>query len=119
MPQDATRDNSQHAYDKFVESAWEGTKHCTLRGQLEFVTKGPKVSLDEVEPAANIVKRFVTGMSRSSDVRYFCPVHYFFLRLGSFMLFTARIFFVSVKEKRFFCDCEQGIYTRLFWVYSA
>lgn len=37
---------------------------CTIRGQLEFVTDRadhPAVPLEEVEAAAEIVKRFVTG----------------------------------------------------------
>ena len=37
---------------------------CTLRGQLELVTDNPDhpaVPLEEVEPASEIVKRFVTG----------------------------------------------------------
>ncbi len=33
----------------------------TLRGMLEFRAAGPPVPLDEVEPAAEIVKRFATG----------------------------------------------------------
>lgn len=60
--QDATRDNSHTAYEKFVESAWESTRQCTLRGQFEFVNAETPVNIDEVEPAKNIVKRFCTGM---------------------------------------------------------
>jgi len=59
--QDASRENSQHAYAKFVESAWESSRHCTLRGQMELVKLSTPINIDEVEPAANIVKRFCTG----------------------------------------------------------
>jgi glutamate synthase (NADPH) large chain len=36
-------------------------RHMTLRGLFEFKPAGPPVPLDEVEPAAEIVKRFATG----------------------------------------------------------
>uniref|UniRef100_A0ABM0GL38 glutamate synthase (NADH) n=1 Tax=Saccoglossus kowalevskii TaxID=10224 RepID=A0ABM0GL38_SACKO len=59
--QDAARTSSKHAYDKFKESAMNAVKYCSLRGQLDL--KFPEVPIDisEVEPAANIVKRFATG----------------------------------------------------------
>uniref|UniRef100_A0A2C9JI59 glutamate synthase (NADH) n=1 Tax=Biomphalaria glabrata TaxID=6526 RepID=A0A2C9JI59_BIOGL len=59
--QDATRSNSKEAYEKFVESAWESTKKCTLRGQLAFVSVNKPLDISEVEDAKNIVKRFCTG----------------------------------------------------------
>lgn len=61
--QDASRSNSRDAFDAFVKSAIESSRHCTLRGQLEFVTDDgvQPVSVDEVESAASIVKRFCTG----------------------------------------------------------
>jgi glutamate synthase domain-containing protein 2 len=59
--QDASRENSHHAYAKFVESAWESSRFCTLRGQMELVKLTTPINIDEVEPAANIVKRFCTG----------------------------------------------------------
>ena len=53
-------------FAKFVKSANESARHCTLRGQLEFVTDSVKpVVLGEVESAASIVKRFCTGVCRS------------------------------------------------------
>ena len=61
LKQNAARNNSRDAYAKYVESATESSKACTLRGQLEFVPAAEPVHLDEVEPATNIVKRFVTG----------------------------------------------------------
>ena len=36
-------------------------RQCTLRGQLELVTSDSPVNIDDVEPAGEIVKRFVTG----------------------------------------------------------
>jgi len=61
--QDASVSNSRDAFAKFVQSATESARHCTLRGQLEFVTGSlHPVTLDEVESAASIVKRFCTGL---------------------------------------------------------
>lgn len=45
----------------------ESVRDCTLRGQLEFVTSRNPKPLEQVEPAANIVKRFATGKCDSSD----------------------------------------------------
>lgn len=59
--QEAATANSNQAYSKFVETTMESIRDCTLRGQLNF--NYPKNSLDisQVEPATEIVKRFVTG----------------------------------------------------------
>ena len=59
--QDAAKSKNQNAYDKFVESAWRSTKDCTIRGQFEFNNSPEPLDIDQVEPAVNIVKRFVTG----------------------------------------------------------
>ncbi|XP_005109373.2 putative glutamate synthase [NADPH] [Aplysia californica] len=59
--QDAARSNSKSAYDKFSESAWESSKKCTLRGQLDFSSADKPLDISEVEEAKNIVKRFCTG----------------------------------------------------------
>lgn len=40
----------------------ESVRDCTLRGQLELISSRNPVPLEQVEPAANIVKRFATGM---------------------------------------------------------
>ena len=37
------------------------TSRCTLRGLLDFEETGKSISIDEVEPASEIVKRFCTG----------------------------------------------------------
>lgn len=39
----------------------ESVRDCTLRGQLELIPSRNPVPLTQVEPAANIVKRFATG----------------------------------------------------------
>lgn len=39
----------------------ESLRYCTLRGQLELIPSVAPVSIDDVEPASEIVKRFVTG----------------------------------------------------------
>lgn len=39
----------------------ESVRACTLRGQLELIKLDQPISIDEVEPASEIVKRFVTG----------------------------------------------------------
>ncbi len=59
--QDATRDNNLEAYQKFAKhSDEEATRGATLRGLMKF-KKGNPISIDEVEPAKEIVKRFCTG----------------------------------------------------------
>jgi len=39
----------------------QGDNAATLRSQFEFVSSNKAISIDEVEPAANILKRFATG----------------------------------------------------------
>jgi glutamate synthase (NADPH/NADH) large chain len=46
-------------YSKLVND--QGEKACTLRSQFRFKRNRPSVSIDEVEPAVNIYKRFATG----------------------------------------------------------
>lgn len=62
--QAAARTNSKQAYDDFSKfSNEQATKGATLRGLLTFkenVNGGP-IDIDDVEPAKEIVKRFVTG----------------------------------------------------------
>jgi glutamate synthase (NADPH/NADH) large chain len=62
--QQATRGNSKEAYARFVKvSDEEATRGSTLRGLMSFKegVNGGAISLDEVEPAKEIVKRFCTG----------------------------------------------------------
>jgi len=46
-------------YSKLVND--QGEKACTLRSQFEFNPVRPSISIDEVEPAEKIYKRFATG----------------------------------------------------------
>ena len=58
----AARANSEDAYRRFARHANEqSTRNATLRGLLDFTPVGPRVDLDEVEPEAEIVRRFATG----------------------------------------------------------
>ena len=59
--QDAARTQNKDAYAKFEESALEGARQCTLRGQMEFKYNEKPLDVSEVEEAASIVKRFATG----------------------------------------------------------
>lgn len=57
----ATRSNDQRAYREFADEVNDQSrKMATLRGLLEFKDGAP-ISIDEVEPAVEIVKRFATG----------------------------------------------------------
>ena len=46
-------------YSKLVNE--QGEKACTLRSLFKFKRNRPSISIDEVEPAENIYKRFATG----------------------------------------------------------
>ena len=62
--QTAARTNSRDDYKKFAKvSDDDSTRRATLRGLLKFKSgvNGGAIPLDEVEPAKEIVKRFVTG----------------------------------------------------------
>ena len=39
----------------------QSEKACTLRSLFQFKNNRPSISIDEVEPAENIYKRFATG----------------------------------------------------------
>ncbi|MFK7857391.1 MAG: glutamate synthase large subunit [Granulosicoccus sp.] len=60
----AARTNSEDAYWKFARQTNEqNTRNATLRGLLKFNhnANGGPISIDEVEPTSEIVKRFATG----------------------------------------------------------
>ncbi|HMP06012.1 MAG TPA: glutamate synthase-related protein, partial [Lacipirellulaceae bacterium] len=60
----AARTGSREAYQRFAEHANHDSRtRCQLRGLLKFKEPptGKSISLDEVEPASEIVKRFCTG----------------------------------------------------------
>ena len=59
--QQAARHNSRDAYDRYARLLNdEAREHRTLRGLFGF-TPGEAVPIGEVEPASEIVQRFVTG----------------------------------------------------------
>lgn len=51
--------NTFKKYSKLVND--QGEKTCTLRSQFRFKRNRPSISIEEVEPAENIYKRFATG----------------------------------------------------------
>ena len=58
----ATKTNSYETYQQFADSANTfSRKLCTIRGLLDFKKLDAPLSVDEVEPASEIVKRFATG----------------------------------------------------------
>ncbi|HIL87579.1 MAG TPA: glutamate synthase large subunit, partial [Deltaproteobacteria bacterium] len=60
--QKAAQGNNPEAYQRFSQLANDQSrKLATPRGVLEFTTAAKPVPLSEVEPASEIVKRFVTG----------------------------------------------------------
>jgi glutamate synthase (NADPH/NADH) large chain len=60
--QHAVRGNLPDEYRKFARSIYEQSERLlTLRGLMRFKTADKPLSLDEVEPAAELVKRFSTG----------------------------------------------------------
>jgi glutamate synthase (NADPH/NADH) large chain len=60
--QHATRTNSYEVYKNYAKVVNEQTeKHFTIRGLLDFAHHRESISIDEVEPAESIMKRFATG----------------------------------------------------------
>ena len=60
--QDSVRGGGYKTYKEFAELIDSQNQNlATLRGLLEFKTLEEPISLDEVEPAQDIVKRFATG----------------------------------------------------------
>ncbi len=60
--QHAVRGNAQDKYDAFAAAINEQSERLlTIRGLMELTPAEQPLSLDEVEPAAEIVKRFATG----------------------------------------------------------
>ena len=61
--QAAARLNDKKSYQEFSQASNLAQRLCTLRGQLEIKTNSLiQIPLEEVEPASEIVKRFVTGL---------------------------------------------------------
>ena len=60
--QDATKKNDYSIFKKYTKLVNDqGEKACTLRSLFQFKKNRPSVSIDEVEPASTIYKRFATG----------------------------------------------------------
>ncbi|MBB3862433.1 glutamate synthase (NADPH/NADH) large chain [Novosphingobium hassiacum] len=60
--QHAVRGNTSEKYAEFAESINnQSERQLTIRGLLELKKADQAISIDEVEPAADIVKRFATG----------------------------------------------------------
>ncbi len=60
--QDATKRNDYLTFKKYSNLINDQSeKACTLRSLFEFKLNQPAISIDEVEPAENIYKRFATG----------------------------------------------------------
>jgi glutamate synthase (NADPH/NADH) large chain len=60
--QHATRSGKTDTYKEYAKLINDQTRrHMTLRGLFEMRPAGPAVSIDQVEPAKDIVKRFATG----------------------------------------------------------
>lgn len=60
--QDAVRNKNGKSYEAYSISEYEQIKNCTLRGILDFKFEERKaISIDQVEPWTEIVRRFCTG----------------------------------------------------------
>ena len=59
--QRATREGSYKLFKEYTSMVNDETRPHTLRSQLLFKKNRPSISIDEVEPVENIVKRFKTG----------------------------------------------------------
>ncbi len=69
--QDATKRNDYSTFKKYSSVINEQSERaCTLRSQFEFVKNRPSISIDEVEPAENIYKRFATGAMSFGSVSW-------------------------------------------------
>lgn len=69
--QHSSKNNNKNSFKIFSDSAWNTTRRCTLRGQLVLkYGTDPVLTLDEVESAADIVKRFATGAMSFGSISY-------------------------------------------------
>ncbi len=60
--QESTRTNNFAKYKEYCQLVNDQSEAaCTLRGLMDFVSDRKPISIDEVEPAENILKRFATG----------------------------------------------------------
>jgi glutamate synthase (NADPH/NADH) len=64
--QEAVKNNSKSAYEKYVESAMENVEGCALRGQLSIVLSDSPVDISEVEPAGGLYQLpFIVARGKS------------------------------------------------------
>ncbi|MEJ1374432.1 MAG: glutamate synthase large subunit [Candidatus Sedimenticola sp. (ex Thyasira tokunagai)] len=69
--QHASRANDWKSYDEFARAINEQEERLvTLRGLFDFNWADEQVPLEEVEPAAEIVKRFATGAMSFGSISY-------------------------------------------------
>ena len=69
--QDATKRNDYNTFKKYSHLINDQSERaCTLRSQFEFNKTRPSISIDEVEPAENIYKRFATGAMSFGSVSW-------------------------------------------------
>ena len=67
--QHAARSDNYEIYKKFARlSNDQSRRMATLRGLLEFKEDREPISIDEVEPASQIVKRFATGAASLGSI---------------------------------------------------
>ncbi|MEI8075231.1 MAG: glutamate synthase large subunit [Bacteroidota bacterium] len=60
--QESTKTNSFETFKKYTKLVNDqSVKACTIRSQFQFKPTRPSISIDEVEPAASIYKRFASG----------------------------------------------------------
>jgi len=60
--QESTKTNSFETFKKYTKLVNDqAVKACTIRSQFRFKPSRPSISIDEVEPAESIYKRFATG----------------------------------------------------------
>ncbi|PAV71120.1 hypothetical protein WR25_07325 isoform C [Diploscapter pachys] len=60
--QAATRQNNSKTFQEYSQASNLAQRWCSLRGQLEIKTSSKvQIPIEEVEPASEIVKKFVTG----------------------------------------------------------
>ncbi len=69
MLQHAARTNDYGVYQKFARLVNDQSKRiATLRGLLEFRSGRAPITIEEVEPASEIVKRFATGAASLGSI---------------------------------------------------
>ena len=60
--QESTKTNSFETFKKYTKLVNDqSVKACTIRSQFQFKPTRPSISIDEVEPAESIYKRFASG----------------------------------------------------------